>query len=105
MLGRYDRIDLVRYDDNSIGYLLTGYNVPKDFEVDIEADCYFNTEFEVVERKTVKTLKNINDLLDFTKLIDCNLNARFNGTYLPVGGEKDCYIFSNLDYCWREDYE
>lgn len=99
MLGKYNRIDCVKYDDGTFTYLITGeYAERNNLEVDITADCDFNTEFTVVKRITVKTISNIHDVIDFAKGLDIDLQNKFNGTYLLVGSSDDFAIFDNLAY-------
>lgn len=104
MLGKYNKIDYVKYDDGTYAYLITGEGAElDDLEVDIEADCFFNTEYTVTERTTVKNIRNIHDIIDFATSINVDLRPKYNGTYLLVGGSNDCAIYNNLEYNWIED--
>lgn len=106
MLGKYDKIDYVKYNDGTCAYLITGEGAEiNDLEVDIESDCFFNTSFKVIERTTVKIINNIHDIIDFAKGLNIDLYPRYNGTYLLVGGEKDCGIFDNLEYDWIHEHK
>ena len=49
MIGKYDRIDFVKYNNGTETFLMCGKDVEGNFEVDLKADCFFNTEFEVIE--------------------------------------------------------
>lgn len=100
-IGRYSRIDLVKYDDGSSAYLITGNDIKENgFEVDMASDCWFNTGYEVVERKTVKEISELQDIIDFAQEHGIDLSKNYKDTHLLVGGEKDCAIFSNLEYNW-----
>ena len=104
MLGKYNKIDYVKYDDGAFAYLITGENAEtNNMEVDIESDCDFNTEYRVTERITVRTIYNIHDIIDFAKGLNIDLCPKYNGSYLLVGGSNDCAIFDNLEYDWIED--
>ena len=104
MLGKYKKVDYLKYDDGTFAYLITGEDAERnDFEVDIEADCDFNCSYKVVERTTVRIINAIHDIIDFAKGLDIDLSPKYNGNYLLVGGSNDCAIFDNLEYDWIEE--
>lgn len=95
MIGKYDRIDFVKYNNGTETFLMCGKDVEENFEVDLKADCFFNTEFEVIERKTVMQITDLRQVIEFVKT---NL-----GMYLLVGAEKDCLVYINLEFDWIEN--
>lgn len=107
MIGRYDRIDSVDiiYRDKIYPniYLLTGYDIVSDFEVDLEGDLDFN-EMQTSNRRTVCQLATIYDLFDFmdAKGIPYKSYCRTPDTLL-VGGEKDCLIQPDLTFSWADE--
>ena len=111
MLGQYHRIDKVTLINGKTvyanQYLLTGSFADGtsledgDFEIDLTGDCDFNCEFHVSKRETVREVKSIQDILDFTKEhgidLDCECESK-----LFVGGNNDCIIHENLEFEWME---
>ena len=104
MLGKYNRIEQVEYNDGTFGYLLTGDNVPFNFEVDMNSDWFFNTDFIVTKREVAKQVNNLYELLFFCSEHYIDTVFRFNGAYLTIGGERDCYVLHDLSFCWKDDY-
>lgn len=113
-LGKYDRIDkvtLVDPYDESIKYyncyLLTGKDVPAEFEVDTTSDMFFNTEYRVEDRETVAVVNNIDEIIDFlnhnqfaTDVEEFVKTSHGEPVMMTVGGEKNMLIFSNLEFDW-----
>lgn len=105
-IGEYERIEKVKYNDGTYVHLLTGVGAGSGgFEVELEGNCFFNTEFEVEERTLVLIVNTIQDVLDFAKTLNIDLTPNYNGKYLLVGGEKDMCVFDNLEYNWLENLE
>ena len=105
MLGKYQRIELVKYDDGSLAYLITGDKVEDCYEVDIQSDCFFNTEFKVLERTTVQEIHSIEDILNFSKTLNLDLSFRYDGTHFVVGGANDCGICQSLEFDWIDNLD
>lgn len=106
MLGKYTKIDYVKYEDGTTAYLITGEEAASNgFEVDIVSDCDFNTEYTVVERKTACIINNVHDIINFAKNLNTDLSSKYNGAYLLVGGSNDCAILDDLEYDWVANLE
>ena len=107
MIGKYDRIDFVKYNNGTETFLMCGKDVEENFEVDLKADCFFNTEFEVIERKTVMQITDLRQVIEFVKTnlgIDLHFkNYHETGMYLLVGAEKDCLVYIDLEFDWIEN--
>ena len=141
-LGRYNRIELVKLDaddpstqdwlnkcskeqrqkyefamNNCI--LLTGNTVVNGmkigidgFEVDLTGDCWFNTEFKVVERKTLAEVETIRDVYDFVNQhkdeypnMTLYTAAERKDILLAGGVNKDMAIYTDLQFNWANDEE
>lgn len=116
-LGRYSRIDKATLIDkhNSDNrfincYILTGYNTPEEFEVELTGDMAFNTEYRVEDREMVMKVNNLDELSAFMNQnqfatdVDEYLK-KINGetVLMTVGGGKDMLVFANLEYNWFEN--
>lgn len=107
MIGKYSRIEYVKYNDGRFSYIISGDNIDKSFEVDIKDNFCFNTEFDVIDRVTVKTIKNTTDIVSFARThigVDMYFdNFHGIGQYILVGAERDCIIYCNLEFDWLEN--
>lgn len=103
MLGKYERIDKVIYNDGTEAFLLThnGADV-SGFEVDLKSDFWFNG-VEIVKRETIKTVDTLEEVVRFCKENDIKFDTcydRLEENILKVGGEADCFVYDNLEYGW-----
>jgi hypothetical protein len=106
MLGKYTRIERVKYDNmpehQAYCYLLTADGLDAlNLEVDLESDCYFNTEYLVSKRTKAAEVHCLQDILDFTKnFMHIDISDHYKDGCLIVGGSNDCKIHDNLEFEW-----
>ncbi len=104
-IGQYTAIDLVTLRDNRYtyqeSYLLTADEIDKSFEVDLTGDYFFN-ELKIVNRKTVETVKTLDDVRQFVNQYGLAFPEYENGGIL-VGGSRDMLILPDLTFGWAED--
>lgn len=116
-LGRYSRIDKATLIDkhNSDNrfincYILTGYNTPEEFEVELTGNMAFNTEYKIENREMVMKVNNLDELSAFMNRNQFVTDVdeyikKINGetVFMTVGGGKDMLVFANLEYNWFEN--
>ncbi len=116
MITRYDRIDkaTLSADKKSFKdqYILTGADVPPEFEVDMVGNYDFNTEYDILDREKVCDIRSLDDVMAFIKEHNIETPVTMNlvsadgiVTGMLVGGEKDCMILSDLSSDWMENLQ
>ena len=112
ILGKYNRVDRCSLNDDEYEYkncyLLTGYRIPSDFEVDLSGNCPFN-ELLVTNRTTVIAIDSLDELIDYVRSINSETAEKLetqrnqHPDYVLVGGSKDMKIYSDLSYGWATE--
>ena len=100
-LGKYTRIEKVKFADGIESFFLTHNGIEPDYEVDLKSDFFFNG-LDVIERQFVMNITSLTELLDFCAKHKISLNNRFKDGVLYAGGAADMAINKALEYAWAE---
>lgn len=82
-------------------------NLNTELEIDLTGGFYFNCDYEVIEPKLVKEIKNIKELLEFCKEQNIKVpDTAIKGDSIIVGGENGLLIDNNLEPIdWMENIQ